>query len=188
MVGVAQSHGGDRDLVHSGHDDSIDGTLSAKGFKYLKARTFRYVVPAGAFIPESASSDLGHGGGSAQVNLTQGEAIAGVSLPVGSTIRKIEMFTSDDSNPVAVELQEVDQEGNIQQLSVLNATNNDCGGEDIDYCRTSDSSIDDPGTQRVEGKIRGNRHYGLYATGTGILYKVLISYKTRSLSTPPGTG
>lgn len=181
MVNVAQSHTGETALLHSGHSDKMDGTLTARNFRYSKARTFRYVVPAAAFSAEATTSDLNHGGYSGVVALdNDDEAVAGVSLPIRARVTRVRTFV--DEGDIRIHLESNKLDGNGDHGEMVDEDPPTCPGTSV--CVFTDSSIDSP-------VIRGDRHYGLWLDSQGAsarIFKVVIYYKTRAPSPPVGTG
>ena len=185
MVGVAQSHPGDKALLHSGHSDTMKGTLKARNFKYLKAKTFRYIVSGGAFIPENAGQTVDHGNYSGMVSLNGGPAVTGLDLPPGAVVTRFELFTADGAGAVDIHLESNDLQGNHGDVVDMTAAST-CGS--TTFCKETATGLDDPATPQRENVIAKNRHYGLWANGPGTIYKVLIFYKTRAPLPPVGTG
>ena len=182
MVGVAQSHPGDKALLHSGHSDTMKGTLKARNFKYLQPKTFKYTVPAGAIMGEDAAEGVNHAGYSGEAVLVNGaSAVAGVMLPTGSRVTKVQLFSeSTDFIRIHLEKNPLATGGDHVDMSEFNSTA--CGN---DFCVATDTTIDQP-------KIVGNRHYGLWIdnqdTPNVSVFKVVITYKTNSPLPPIGTG
>ncbi|HYN37449.1 MAG TPA: hypothetical protein VEV82_10815 [Actinomycetota bacterium] len=99
LTGVATGHSGFGSLLHSGHSDVMDGTLTAEGFKYSSPETHRLAVPAAAFIHESSS-----GGGQVIITAPQ---VAPVNLPDGATVKKVQWYydeTASDDDTLQLEV------------------------------------------------------------------------------------
>ena len=86
FTGVATGHTGSTALLHSGHSDSMNGTLTAKGFRYAAPKTGRLVVPAAAF------DHVTNNGGQITLPAFGGARSAPVMLPDRSVVTKVEWF------------------------------------------------------------------------------------------------
>lgn len=164
----AISHPGEGDLLHSGHNDRLNGTLTAKNFKFKPARTFKYTVPAAAFFGEAGDA-AGHGGYTGVVQISPGKkAIAPVQLPVGAHITKIEWYLlfGDD---VSLFLQENVMTGVGDHSEMVDLAGTSCSG---DPCKVETTDID-------PAVIKASSHYGLLLQGeseSSTTYKVVITY------------
>jgi hypothetical protein len=173
--GVAIAHPGSPSFLHSGHSDTMNGTLTAKNFKYKSPKTVRLVVPGSAFIPESDASTFEHGGYSGEATPTGGsEMVAPVELPHGARVVSVRWFYDENA---AVENAELHLEAN-------NLT-----GDHADMALLlSDACATTPCPPTVDTSISPNtinnrtRHYGLWLddlsdTGDVTTYKVVITYR-----------
>ena len=177
LVGIAVAHPVDKDLVHSGHSDAIDGTLSARNFRYKPAKQYRLNVSGLAFTASDAPSDYQpslYGG----VLADETSAGAPVNLPAGATITKVSFFweadpTVDDTN---LRLQWND-DVNSGGAEMAEAQATPCA---VNPCSASDTSI-------VNAKVSSRRVYGLEVqTEDGVrILKAVISYKLKAPA-PPG--
>ena len=172
LVGVAQGHRGDRALLHSGHSDTMDGTLTAKNFEYKQPKLFRYTVPAAAFVPNSDSTVFSHTGYSGLVAVSNfNEVVAPVNLPLGAVVTKVQWFHSTSTTSGRLHLEANDLAGSHLDMAKFRNPPA-CATQP---CRMTDSTI------RRE-RIVANRHYGLWLyadSGTADAYKVVIFYRVR---------
>ncbi|HYN36009.1 MAG TPA: hypothetical protein VEV82_03440 [Actinomycetota bacterium] len=164
----AISHPGEGDLLHSGHNDRMNGTLTAKNFKFKPAKTFKYTVPAAAFFGEAGDA-AGHSGYSGAVGVAPAQlAIAPVQLPVGARITKVEWFLNFGDD-VSLFLQENVMTGVGDHANMVDLAGTSCSG---DPCKVVTTDID-------PSVIKASRHYGLVLQGESefsTTYKVVITY------------
>jgi hypothetical protein len=134
FVGVAGAHSGFPEFLHSGHSDTMNGTLTAKGFKYSTWKTSYLSVAAMDFAPDNIGDTTND-----YYNLWLGPNLSnndggrcfntGVNLPQGSKAQSITFyFTSGASSDFFGELDR-------HRLSTA-------GGQNL----TSVSPVDDTGT------------------------------------------
>jgi hypothetical protein len=99
LTGVATGHSGFGELLHSGHNDTMDGTLTAKGFKFKTRETSRLVVPAAAF--QEADGTLVHQfSADWRARLSAGgDAAAPVNLPDRAVVTRLTWFHDEDPAP-----------------------------------------------------------------------------------------
>jgi hypothetical protein len=173
--GAAVGHPGSGAFLHSGHSDTMDGTLTAKNFEFKKAKTVRLVVPGSAFIPDASGDTYEHGGYSGEVTpLTGSEMVAPVNLPDDAKVVRVSWFY--DESP-ADDQGELHLEVNFPQ-----------GGHDDMALLLSDACAASSCPPKVDTTITPNtinnktRHYGLWLNdlgGAGELttYKVVIRYE-----------
>ena len=173
--GVAFAHPGSPAFLHSGHSDTMNGTLTAKNFKYKSPKTVRLVVSGSAFIPDSDGDTFEHGGYSGSATpLAGSEMVAPVELPHNARVVRVSWFYDESATEDAGEL----------HLEANNLT----GGHADMALLLSDICAADPCPPKVDASISPNtinnrtRHYGLWlddAEGTGELttYKVVITYR-----------
>lgn len=164
----AISHPGEGDLLHSGHNDRMNGTLTAKNFKFKPAKTFKYTVPAAAFFGEAGDA-AGHSGYTGAVGVAPGQsAIAPVQLPIGARITKLEWFLVD-AEDVGLSLQANAMTGVGDNVDIVEMGGS-CSG---DPCKVVSTDIGDPSV------VKASRHYGLQIFGGSefsTTYKVVITY------------
>jgi hypothetical protein len=178
LTGVASSHSGFGAFLHAGHSDTMDGTLTAKGFKFKPKETGRLVVPAAAFQVDAG--DLNHtsnGQGTATLSAS-GNAIAPVSLPDRAVITRLSWFHDIDLDAgSAMRLQLRNADGSTANVALADfQAGEDCA--DLP-CATTD---DFPGNATVNNR---RRHYWLewVAQDEQETHKVVIVYKVAT----PGT-
>src|SRR5688500_416449 len=91
VSGVGVAHDGSGQLLHSGHSDTMNGTLTAKGFKYNSPKTQKLVLGASSFNPNAHTCQFtleGYGGALKDLNGCAGYS-QDFSLPKGSRITKV---------------------------------------------------------------------------------------------------
>jgi len=173
--GSAGGHPGSSGFLHAGHSDTMNGTLTAKNFKFKTPKTVRLVVPGSAFIPDSDADTYSHGGYSGEVTpLAGSEMVAPVELPQGARVTQVRWFYDESAADDAGELH---LESNLIQ-----------GGHTDMALLQSLACATEPCPPRVDSSISPNtinnrvRHYGLWLNdlgGAGDLTtrKVVILYR-----------
>jgi hypothetical protein len=99
-VGQVGAHTGFPKFLHSGHSDTMNGTLKAKGFKFKTRKTGVLVVGASAFQPMDSGcgwSNPGYGG--ALIAESACLFSANVDLPSGARITKVRWFHDTVTTP-----------------------------------------------------------------------------------------
>lgn len=172
FVGIAGAHSGFPEFLHSGHSDTMNGTLTAKNFKYKTPKTNKLVVPGAAFVGDTNTSVIDHGNYSGQVFLPAGNvANAPVNLPHGAVVTKVSWF-HDTAAAGDAEL----------HLEANTAT----GGHD-DMVAPSNAACAATPCVTVVTTVSPNvinnglRHYGIFLSANNdfTTYKVVIFYTTR---------
>jgi hypothetical protein len=151
VVGVASGHEGSPGFLHSGHADTMKGTLRAQNFRFLRPRV-SYVVIAPASIQPLDSSDCT--GFERQENFVSApagcEMIAQVNPPNHSFISKVVWnLRADSATNVELELVSYDALGNEPPKVVAGAGEITPVAECETGCAVSYSAFPEPGVNPV---------------------------------------
>lgn len=173
--GSAIGHPGFPKFLHSGHSDTMNGTLTAKNFKYKKAVAARLVVSGSAFIPDTDASTFSHGNYSGSVQPTNDNAVvAPIDLPNGARITRVRWYydTSIAGGVGSLHLEANDRTGGHADMSTLSSV----------ACNTAPCAPAVDTTIAPNTINNGTTHYGLWlsdasATEDLITYKIVIDYK-----------
>ena len=174
FVGVAAGHGGSPDFLHSGHSDTMNGTLKAKNFKFKSPKTNRLVVPGSAFAPNDCTGFSGEACSNTADNM-----VAPVNLPQGAVVKRV-LWTYDSgaAGDASIHLESNFGDANHDDMSLMNT--DACGSSP---CTKSDSTISPSGINNAR------RWYGLWLSPNiagHSTFRVVIVYTTRSVG--PATG
>jgi hypothetical protein len=176
FVGSASGHTGFPAFLHSGHSDTMAGTLTAKNFKYSTPKVVQYEVPGSAFVAGTPSDVPDHGNYSGAVTLATGEvAVAPVYLPQGAVVTRVTVWHEVESAfDWDLHLEANDNVGGHDDMVILDASA--CAATP---CSTSTTTFS-PNT--VNNKTRA---YGLFLRNDGAspitVFRIVISYRTSAL-------
>ena len=187
FVGSAMGHPGFPEFLHSGHNDTMNGTLTAKNFKYKTPKVVQYVVPGSAFVSGNPGQEPDHGDYSGRVTVAASEsAVAPVYIPQGAVVTKVTVWhETGAASDWRIHLEANDDVGT--HIDMVNLLASACVATP---CSTS--------TTAINHKVVNNtaRDYGLWLSnqiGSSItVYRVVISYRTSFLgpvsAMPSGAG
>jgi len=187
FMGSASGHSGFPGFLHSGHSDTMNGTLTAQNFKYASPRLVRYVVPGSAFVSGALGDDPDHTGYSGEVEVPVGEeAVAPVYLPHGAVVTRVTVWHgSTDVDDFELHLESNIPANDHVDMVVLNPAA--C----VDpLCTTTTTDIE-------ANPINNNgRSYGIWLSNDSLgaitVYRVVVVYRTSFLgpvsASLPGAG
>lgn len=182
FMGTASGHGGFPDFLHAGHSDTMNGTLTAAGFRFKQAKTVRLVVPGSAFVPNregpgaTPNDSVHHSGYSGQAFVQGGDiAVAPVNLPHGAVVKSLTLF-HDGSDPAGSTLDLEASDSSRGFMTMARAPSN--GSCPSNPCSSTDGSI----ALAVINNL--TKHYGLTLTTSTTssihLYKAVIRYQVKT--------
>ena len=175
LTGVATGHSGSGALLHSRHSDTMDGTLTAKGFKFETKKTSRVAVPAPAFQASGGTLDQNQDGYATLVS--GGDAVAPVLLPDRAVVTRLTWF--HDDNPAFnsyMRLYAGGPQGGTGLIAGADiGAGEDCQPSPIEVCSTTDDTID-PNLDDINNR---SWHYFLdwHTSDAQVTHKVVIVYK-----------
>jgi hypothetical protein len=154
----------------------MNGTLTAKNFKYKTPKTVQYVVAGSAFVSGNPGQEPDHGDYSGKVVVASGQsAVAPVYLPQGATVTKVTVWHETTSaNDFELHLESNFSDGGHDDMVLFLASA--CAATP---CSTSTTTVD---FNPVNNKTRA---YGLWlfngSAGSITVYRVVITYRTSSV-------
>jgi hypothetical protein len=176
FMGSASGHSGTPGLLHSGHSDTMNGTLTAQNFKYASPRTVRYVVPGSAFVAANPGEEPDHANYSGEVEVPLAEAVvAAVNLPHGAVVTRVTAWHSTtEGSDFELHLESNIPADDHDDMVVLEPVA--CA---TPPCQTTTADVE-------FNPINNNgRSYGIWFQNQGLeplsLYRVVVVYRTSFL-------
>lgn len=176
FMGSASGHPDFPKFLHSGHSDTMNGTLTAQNFKYASPRSVRYVIPGSAFVAGLLGSEPDHTGYSGEVQvLPSEEAVAPVYLPQGVTVTRVAVWHGTTlADAWELHLESNFPDGGHDDMVVLNPA--ECLSTP---CITATTDV---GFNPVNNQ---GRSYGIWLSNdTDVpitVFRVVVSYRTSFL-------